>query len=82
MHPRQKVVVGESPRPSRVGAQLLLTQALPPLSAGAPVEKAVWAHRVETGHFRFMRLWWNYRETPDGVECGGGGSSRSRTTPR
>ncbi|MGW2720259.1 SRPBCC family protein [Streptomyces sp. NPDC001492] len=30
--------------------------------------RTVLAHRIETGPFRFMRLKWTYRETPDGVE--------------
>ncbi|MGE7438170.1 MULTISPECIES: SRPBCC family protein [Kitasatospora] len=28
----------------------------------------VHAHRVETGAFEYMKIFWAYRETPDGVE--------------
>ncbi|MDJ0346951.1 SRPBCC family protein [Streptomyces sp. H10-C2] len=32
-----------------------------------PVTRTVRAHRVETGPFDFMNIFWEYTETPDGV---------------
>lgn len=31
-------------------------------------QRTVRAHRVETGPFAYMEIFWSYRETPDGVE--------------
>ncbi|NEA57533.1 polyketide cyclase [Streptomyces sp. SID13666] len=32
-----------------------------------PVTRTVRAHRVETGPFEFMNIYWEYTETPEGV---------------